>query len=166
MLKIVSQISVFIAVLSQILLVKESNFLYANIISSIVVFPYILSVFSTKKNDISLPLIMYVFLSIYWIASTLWHPDGSLFNFARLRTFVVISGFLLIFTSLIKRQNCFDAVRWAFVSCIFVNFLLMVLSLNNSIFGKIYVHERFVGSFINANQAALVFFFRNYFLFL
>ena len=158
MLKKLSSITIYIAILFQTLFAKESNVIIANIISTVVIFPYMLCLFSTKRFEINFPILMYIILSFFWLASTLWHPEGSSFNYFKLKNIFVVCGFLIIFYTLIKRQNCFDSVRWAFISCIFVNFVLFAINLDNSLFGEIYIQKRFVGSFVNANQASVVFF--------
>ncbi len=87
-----------------------------------------------------------------------WHPFDYLVPIAEFRRIFYVSGFLFIICYLMRKLHCTDAVRWAYICCVFVNFIIYIFGIGGYYFGEIYIQRRFQGTFENSNEAALVFF--------
>jgi O-antigen ligase len=147
----------FLSVFAQLLFVKPVNIIYGNFLSSLVLLPFFIYIFSFRRRIVAdKNNLFYVIFTCYLFSSFLWSPiEPSLHIFL---TPILTSIFLVITYNLIKLCDGFRSVMWAFVAVSFVN-LVIYLSGNvtNAFFGYSYFGFRFQGTFLNPNGAGFVF---------
>lgn len=157
MSRLVASITIFLAVLSQMLFMTEKNVLYANIISLPVFISFVVTFLRSKKIYINLPLKLYLLLSLYWVASIIWHPYNYNVDLTDITKFFVIWTFLLFIYNLMIQENCSNILGWAYIATVFINFSLLFTN-KSQLLGNLYRGTRFQGTFENPNDAALAFF--------
>lgn len=158
MRRLVFALTIFISILSQMLFWGEDTVVYASLISTSVIIPFVITMIQTKNVYFSYMTKMYTILVLYLIISVLWNEFGHAFNVNNIRTLLLTDIFIVVLYNILKQENCNWAVRWPFIICIYVNSLLFVFPTSFQIFGDVGSYIRFQGTFSNPNAAAMAFF--------
>ncbi|MBN2693525.1 O-antigen ligase family protein [bacterium] len=150
----------FFVIFSQLLLESPSYIKYSNILTSGMIIIFALNIIILKKEPfIDKNNLLYLLLSSYFILSIFWHVDYSKIELNDVMPYILIPPMLIIIYNLTIWHDTLNNLIWAFISILFVNFLVYLTNYTPFFTEEIYLGGRFIGTFLNPNTASISFLF-------
>ena len=149
-------LSVFLSVFSQMYFLKESNVIYANIFSLLVIPAFILTSSNFTKR-ISYHNKIFFLVTIYFFISNLWSINDSIY-FGNFKYLFFTAFFLIFINNILMRYRTILPLMLSFWAITILNFLIYINIIPQEFFIDVINWEsRFYGTFNNPNIGAMSF---------
>lgn len=146
----------YAVILGQVVFYTEATVVYSNIVSLLLVPPFVGYLFVGRKIVFDQNLGFYFGLCLYFISSYFWHAFQDQLTIRDFRSHILLPIQLFIVFNLVSWSRGINALMLAYCTSIFLNFIIYLTHWSIPLWGVIERSGRFQGVYQNPNALSFV----------